>query len=485
MSWILPVLLSLTVLSTSCGKEEGPVADPVNTDTRSLTLSPASQELLWQGGQFSITVQANFSYRWECDSDWIREDPDQKSDQTTCRFVADENGAAAARTATIKFIDVADRYYNKSVRVTQAFNPAPSKVVSIVDKNATERTKALFANLCTIGAKGFMFGHHDDLWYGRYWYNEPGRSDTREVCGDYPAVFSVDLATFADNRSGSPENQIRRRVMLEAYERGEVILAVMHLNNPQTGSDSWDNSKKDVVRNILTEGTSVRTKYLLWLDQLADFALSLKDSRGELVPVILRPYHEHTQSWSWWGSSCTTESEFIAFWRMTVQYLRDTRGVHNFLYCISPQMDSWYTTTEAGDRIVFRWPGDDYVDLMGIDCYHGINPAALTLYVDALVSWAEKKNKPYGITENGSEGYTLSNYWTTNVLDPLRGRGACMAVFWRNKYVGSNESDKHYFSIYPGHPAAEDFKKMYNDPASLFSKDLPDMYSMPAGVTVK
>lgn len=39
--------------------------------------------------------------------------------------------------------------------------------LSIVDKQATPETKALYSNLWTIGQKGFMFGHHDDLMYGR------------------------------------------------------------------------------------------------------------------------------------------------------------------------------------------------------------------------------------------------------------------------------------------------------------------------------
>ncbi len=54
------------------------------------------------------------------------------------------------------------------------------------------------------------------------------------------------------------------------------------------------------------------------------------------------------------GSKCTTEEEFVGFWRMTVRYLRDTKGVHNFIYAISPQMDAVYGNTR--DRLLFRWP---------------------------------------------------------------------------------------------------------------------------------
>lgn len=136
-------------------------------------------------------------------------------------------------------------------------NPDPDEPtrLKIVDPQATDQTKALYSNLWAVASRGFMFGHHDDLWYGRYWYDVPGGSDTRAVCGDYPAVFSVDLAPIMDNRSDyesdRKENAIRRRVMLEAYGRGEVIVACCHLNNPLTGGDSWDNGNTGVVRAIL------------------------------------------------------------------------------------------------------------------------------------------------------------------------------------------------------------------------------------------
>lgn len=478
-----PVILSMMLLVMACGEKPTPDTGG-EEETRTLTLTPESVTLAWDADSFELGVKANFAFSASVDASWIALD-ESSSTSSSLVFNVEKNLSVIKRSATIKVVDKNDKYYHKSVTVSQDVNPNPDIVLSIVDKQATDETKALLANLYNIGGKGFMFGHHDDLWYGRYWYNEPGRSDTKDVCGDYPGVFSVDLASIADNRYNSSENAIRRRVILEARERGEVILAVMHLNNPLTGSDSWDNSKNTVVKEILTEGTATRKKYMEWLDRLADFALGLKDSKGKLVPIILRPYHEHTQGWSWWGSSCTTEKEFISFWQFTVNYLRDTKGVHNFLYAISPQMDSWYTNEEASGRIVFRWPGDDFVDFMGIDCYQGLNPSAFKMYIDALSGWAEKKKKPCGVTEDGQESFTLQNYWTTNILEPIRGKSPCMVVMWRNKYVGNNESDKHYYSVFKGHPSENDFMTMYNDSESYFSRDLPDMYTMPEGYAVK
>jgi beta-mannanase len=273
-------------------------------------------------------------------------------------------------------------------------------------------------------------------------------------------------------------------VIIEAYDRGEVITVCCRLNNANTGGDSWDNKSNEVVKSILTEGHATRTKYLQWLDRCADFANNLKGTDGKLIPIIFRPYHEHTQTWSWWGSKCTTEDEFIRFWRFTVEYLRDTKGVHNFIYAISPQMDEDYGGG-AKDRLTFRWPGDDYVDFIGMDCYHYSWKQAFKSNLDAMSKLSLEKNKPCGVTETGPEGFDWTDYWTNHILACAVNQRVSMIVMWRNKYVGNNENDRHFYSVYPGHPSEADFREMYDSPNTFFSKDLPDMYTMPKGYEVK
>ena len=479
MHKILKLFLTAALAALSACGEKLPEAGPA--DTRSLTFPRPEISVGWEGGGFTVGVQANFTYKVTLSAAWITEA--DLSDASAPAFTAAPNHNAGQRTAKIRFTDVDDRYYFKEVTVVQGGDPSTPEYLYIVDKDATAETKALLANLWTIADKGWMFGHHDDLWYGRYWYDEPGGSDTKAVCGDYPAVFSVDLAEIMDDRAGSAANAIRRRVILEARERGEVILACAHLNNPKTGKDAWDNSSNQVVREILTEGTATRATFLEWLDRCAGFALGLKDSKGNLIPVIFRMFHEHTQTWSWWGSSCTTASEFVDLWQMTVTYLRDTKGVHNFLYAISPQMDGVYA--DAKGRLQTRWPGDDWVDFIGMDCYHGSNNIAFSNNLKALEEVSLAKKKPCGVTEDGLESFTQADYWSRYIVTPTEGRRISMVTMWRNKYVAGNENDKHYFSVYPGHPSEADFRKMYDLDRTIFSGDLPPMYTLPKGYEVK
>lgn len=363
-------------------------------------------------------------------------------------------------------------------------NETTTTTLSIVDKNATAETKALLSNLWAIQKDGFIFGHHADFYSGRTWLYKKGQiqSDTYNVCGDYPGVLGVDLAQLIDDRYADSEtyNEMIRQCCLDAYGMGMVILACMHIDNPLTDSNSWDNSSTEVVKEILTEGSETNLKFNTWLDRLAQFAKNLTGSNGELIPIILRPFHEHSDGWSWWGSTCTTKDEFIALWQYTVKYLRDTKEVHNFLYAISPDMNSKKTE----DDVLFRWPGDDYVDFIGIDSYIGLNNDVFVNNLKMMVNVSQAKLKPCGVTETGVEGFTASNYWTTNILAPMTGRKISMLVTWMNEYGPSDLGD-HYYSVYAGHPSAADFVKMYNSSITYFRKDLPDMYTMKDGITVE
>ena len=361
-------------------------------------------------------------------------------------------------------------------------DPEETKVVlTLADPNATAETKALYANLWALRDKGWMFGHHDDLMYGRKWYGTEGGSDTKDVCGDYPGVYGLDFSTFMDDRvnSSADENALRLKCMKEAYDRGMVIIACMHLNNPLTGGDAWDNSNKTVVAQILTDGSATQQKFNGWLDRLVNLAKGLKGSDGKLIPVIIRPFHEHTQSWSWWGSTCTTESEFVGLWQYFVMYMRKA-GVHNFIYAISPQMDS----RKVESDFLFRWPGDEYVDFIGMDCYQGINNNVFVNNLKVLSALSESKKKPAGVTETGVEGFKVEDYWITNIAAPMAGRKMSLLVTWRNKYDPTG-SGNHYFSVFPGHVSVPSFMTLYERSDTYFCEDLPPMYQPVANITVQ
>ena len=346
------------------------------------------------------------------------------------------------------------------------------------DSQATPETKALYQYLLETQKSGhILLGHHDALAYGHGWRDTPGKSDVKEMTGSHPAVCSMDFGKIEHNAekniNGIPFDKMRELIRY-AYQRGQTIMMCWHVDNPKTyapGSPypqgtSWDNSDNTVVREIIQEGSPLNATFKTWLDRLAAYILSLTDEQGKTIPFIFRPWHEHTQSWNWWGSKCATDEEFRALWEFTLRYLRDEKGIHQMIYAISPQMDEVYPDTQK--RLTYRWPGDKLVDFIGMDCYHGRNKKAFASNVKAIAELSVQKQKPCGITETGIEGVNYPTYFTEEVRPALENNPVSLIVFWRN----DSRSKPHHFLPYKGHPAEADFVRFTQWPVILLEKDL-------------
>ena len=348
----------------------------------------------------------------------------------------------------------------------------------VTDAQALPGVSALYHQLLEIQSSGrVLLGHHDALAYGHSWRDDLGRSDVKDITGSHPAVCSLDFGKIEHNAAVNinriPFDKMRE-IIQYAYRRKQVVTICWHVDNPKTYSPgsrypagtSWDNSDTTVVKEILQEGSALNIKFKGWMDHLAEYIHTLKDDEGNPIPFIFRPWHEHTQTWNWWGAKCATDEEFINLWKFTIQYLRDTKGIYQMMYAISPQMDFVYPQTK--ERLTFRWPGDEWVDFIGIDCYHGRNKEAFASNVKHLTELAAEKNKPCGVTETGIEGVGYPRYFTEEILPVLEENKISMVIFWRN----DDRSEKHHFISYKGHNSEEDFKKFCESPVILLEGDM-------------
>ena len=197
--------------------------------------------------------------------------------------------------------------------VFAAFSAACSDTTPLpADPQATPETQALYRNLFRIADEGVMFGHQDDALYGHDWKYEEGRSDVRECCGDYPAVFGWELGgleTGADRSIDDVPFAEITRLLCAAYGRGAVNTVSWHPQNPESGASAWDGKTSTAVSSILPGGAN-HAQFRLWLDRLAGFFVGLKSADGTCVPVLFRPFHEHTGSGFWWGEAQCTPDEY-------------------------------------------------------------------------------------------------------------------------------------------------------------------------------
>jgi mannan endo-1,4-beta-mannosidase len=76
-------------------------------------------------------------------------------------------------------------------------------LISCQNNNSIKTKAELLSVLKNTAEKGeFFYGHQEDLYYGHAWVNE-NRSDTKDVCGAYPAVLGVDVGRIEHGSKSS------------------------------------------------------------------------------------------------------------------------------------------------------------------------------------------------------------------------------------------------------------------------------------------
>lgn len=347
------------------------------------------------------------------------------------------------------------------------------------DTGRTVRTETLLANLKTLPEQGYMFGHHDDPVYGIGWVGDSCRSDVKSVCGDFPAVMSFDLGHLelgdSVNLDKVPFSRIREEVIRQ-FDRGGMVTFSWHLDNPLTGGDSWDVTSAEVVASVL-EGGAQHDKFLTWLDRVAEFLNSLETPYGVKVPVLFRPWHEHTGSWFWWGEKLCSAEQYKALWKLTQDRLKE-QGVTNALYAYSPGTEA----DGQSEKYLERYPGDEAIDLLGLDAYcfsPDADSTAIAAYAGTLeknlkmiCDLARERDKAVALTETGYESIPAENWWTETLMPVVNRFPLCYVLVWRN----AHDKAGHFYAPYPGQKSAADFVKFYNDRKTLFLKDVNGLY---------
>ena len=327
--------------------------------------------------------------------------------------------------------------------------------------------QALITRLDNLRQKGYMYAHQDDPFYGVTWQWERGRSDTYELVGDYPALMGFDLGGIemgdAKNLDSVPFTWIREEA-IKHVERGGIITFSWHPRNPRTGGTAWDVTDTTVVRNILPGGEQ-HEKFIGWLDAVSAFLKTITYKDGSPMPIIFRPWHEYNGSWFWWGQKLCTDDEYKAFFRMTYDHIAKQLPT-NIVWSCSPNLQGYWTE----EAFLSRWPGDDIVDLVGEDCYQWGSEEDFVRQATAdvifLSNYAKDHGKLFAVTECGMQNSPVADWWT-RVFKPVIEQAYLPSYFlpWRNWHAD-------HFGASKDVATADDFKKLYAQPNTLFLKDI-------------
>ena len=330
--------------------------------------------------------------------------------------------------------------------------------------------QTLLKRLWKLQKRGLMIGHQDDPVYGRSWKWDEGRSDIKDVCGDYPAVMGFDLGKIEHNADknldGVPFERMRKEIVAQ-HERGGIVTLSWHPDNPITSKTAWDASPQ-TVKGVLSGGVQ-HAKLNSWLQYVADFINSLKTPSGKKVPVIFRPWHEMNGSWFWWGSKSCTPEEFQQLYRYTFEQLTNKYLCNNIVWAYSPN----FQANDNEEQYLKYYPGDTFVDLMGIDIYdfehrNDTYQTNLQNELELLTRIATDKNKLAALTETGAQQLPDARWFTQVFWQIAQNYTLCYVLFWRNAW----DAEKEMYMTASGHTTERDFKAFYNEKRTLFLNDI-------------
>lgn len=209
-----------------------------------------------------------------------------------------------------------------------------------------------------------------------------------KATGKYPAINFLDfISLYASPASWIDYSQT---ASIEGWwNKNGLVGAGWHWNVPKSetapANEVSFNAEETSfsAANATVEGTWENRVIKNDLEKVAGY-LMLLQNKG--IPVIWRPLHEASgniyqyaggKAWFWWGANGA--EAYKKLWRYMFDFFRQ-KGLNNLI---------WVWTSQTKD--VAFYPGDEYVDIIGRDCYNELSASEIaSQYNELKQMWPHK-----------------------------------------------------------------------------------------------
>ncbi|NEN84131.1 glycosyl hydrolase [Paenibacillus elgii] len=263
------------------------------------------------------------------------------------------------------------------------------------------------------------------------------------ITGKLPAMAGFTATDFGDNA-------------LEWAKYGGIVSVEWHWPAPMGGHEFFASKTTFDVAKAVTPGTEENRMLLRDLDEMAEKLLRFKQAG---IPVVWRPLHEAEGGWFWWGAKGPETAKRL--YNLMFDRFTGYHGLDNLI---------WVWTTSDTIHSKDWYPGDDKVDIIGVDRYirDGDYSPLLSVY-DTLVNMTGGK-KLVAYLENGP------------IPDPrqLKKNKVGWMYFntWNGKFLmdGKVNAEQHLRTVY-NHPYVITLDKF---PSQTIYGKPPEPYPYPA-----
>lgn len=282
--------------------------------------------------------------------------------------------------------------------------PTPILTVSTTASVASSRSPAgLMSYLAGIKGKRVVSGQ----------FIEQGPltpiSDIQSTTGKWLGLIGGDYWHFG--AGGGPSYTSFNAIAKAYWAAGGLVTLTISLPNPSTGTGSNDPNNL-TAGDLLTNGTPTNTAFV---NNLNGVAAGLADLQAAGVTVIFRPFHESNGNWFWWGTTCLSNAQFIAAWQYVYTYFTNTKGLKNLIWMLA---ENWGATPTGPFPMNNRYPGTNYVDMIGSDLYTS-DPASAA----SEISWIDTTyNKLVALAEFGPGSASIgdTNFSEVTLINAIK-----------------------------------------------------------------
>jgi mannan endo-1,4-beta-mannosidase len=342
-----------------------------------------------------------------------------------------------------------------------------------IDADASENTKTLYQNLRIIqNSNYFLFGQeffNSFKFSSANAHNDETYSDCHQVTGAYPVVLGSDFHYYLEK--SATERQYHTEAVKWAYRQGFVITFDWHLSGKGTSTYQYTETTKNLVNSIVTDPQGEdREWFIAELDKviaIINYDLVVDEER---IPIVFRPFHEMNGGWFWWGTQATTADQYKALFALTVEYIKER--TNSVLFCWSPNIPTNFS----------YYPGDDYVDVLGLDAYE-ITAAAFRYNMALIVDHAQAHNKVAVFSETGyrndtGNGDTAAKYWRDTVLPAILNDpgGKAIKIAWVLTWINASWSEPYVPHSASTAMAKQSFIDFKNSNHVKFSDEIQNLY---------
>jgi mannan endo-1,4-beta-mannosidase len=184
--------------------------------------------------------------------------------------------------------------------------------------------------------------------------------------------------------------------------------------------------------------------------------------------------------------------------RLIVDYLRNERGLDNLLFAYAPdRLDLGFfgnLFTDLKERYLIGYPGDGYVDVLGIDLYYAkeadfsVQATEYREYLELISQLATERGKVAALTETGNyrladETTAEQSRWYTEQLLPMIRDNPKIRLAWVLTWENRSNASRNFYVPFPGHPGVDDFRAFHADRTTLFLSDVDGLYAKPRELT--